>query len=589
MSINLDELNYLAKKHNYFMANNRMNICPNMKDNSLFLNKILRNKLSYSTDKDIKYKEIHKPKNVFFLKKLNNIDYDNNINNNKESIIIKVNQNNSNFNNNRYSRKNYYTLKVNTENPNIKKSISPYDYNSKSKLKNDSIEDNYSCNKTTIKNQKGFSSMTGIFSQYPHTLSTSNLINTDNDMVVLNHKGKKIFNRSISSFNSIDKNLHENKNKGSELYRNTEELKRKKEEIYQKKMKRESSALKREIYKREMDKDIKDEKLNIDINSKNNSINNKSKSKNKYNSVKGNIIEFNDNNELKCGINQNNDILNNIPVNINFSNIKKRNKNSLDKATQTNSMISRISKYKINRNNFTSLKKINTKSSNNNSIKISPINNNYNIIYSKKNLNNNNIFLSIEKENTPSKNINNNNNSNINNRIKENLDYLRKLKTSGSFKNKNNYFSNQLYTPEKHNIPYHFSSSKKRFIEDYITEPPIIYSNDKKLTIKVHTLQNINEYFFGKKMTKDKLRIQRALQIIIGKDNKKNGNYFKNKNIYIKVKSLKNLSTIKEEEKIQKNYKPNLIKKEQKNEKMENYTFKKNTRMKYLKNTNQKK
>ena len=585
MSINLDELNYLAKKHNYFMANNRMNICPNMKDNSLFLNKILRNKLSYSTDKDIKYKEIHKPKNVFFLKKLNNIDYDNNINNNKESIIIKVNQNNSNFNNNRYSRKNYY----NTENPNIKKSISPYDYNSKSKLKNDSIEDNYSCNKTTIKNQKGFSSMTGIFSQYPHTLSTSNLINTDNDMVVLNHKGKKIFNRNISSFNSIDKNLHENKNKGSELYRNTEELKRKKEEIYQKKMKRESSALKREIYKREMDKDIKDEKLNIDINSKNNSINNKSKSKNKYNSVKGNIIEFNDNNELKCGINQNNDILNNIPVNINFSNIKKRNKNSLDKATQTNSMISRISKYKINRNNFTSLKKINTKSSNNNSIKISPINNNYNIIYSKKNLNNNNIFLSIEKENTPSKNINNNNNSNINNRIKENLDYLRKLKTSGSFKNKNNYFSNQLYTPEKHNIPYHFSSSKKRFIEDYITEPPIIYSNDKKLTIKVHTLQNINEYFFGKKMTKDKLRIQRALQIIIGKDNKKNGNYFKNKNIYIKVKSLKNLSTIKEEEKIQKNYKPNLIKKEQKNEKMENYTFKKNTRMKYLKNTNQKK
>ena len=588
MSINLEELNYLAKKHKYFKANNRMNICPNMRENSLFLNKILRDKLSYSTDKDIKYKENHKPKKVLFFKKMKYTEFDNN---NNEPIIIKVNQNNSNINNNRYNRINYY----NTDNSKIKNSISPYNYNSRTKLNNDSIEDNYSCNKTSIKNQLGYSSLTGTFSQYPHILSTSNINNTDNDMVVLNHKGKRIFNKSVSAFNSIDKNQYEI-NRESELYRNTEELKRKKEEIYQKKMKRESSALIREIYKREIDKDIKGEKLNIDMNSRNNSINNKSKSKNKYNSLKINKTEFNDNNRLNSELNQNNDILNNIPVNINFSNIKRRNKNLLDKGTQTNNMISRINKYKINRNNnFTSLKKLNSNISNNNDIKLNSIKktNNYNIIYSKKNLNSNNAVLSIDKDkdNTPSKNANNtnnSNNSNVNNRIKDNLDYLRKLKTCGSFKKKNNTYSNQLYTSEKHNIPYRFRSSKKKFFED-INEPPTIYSDDKRLTIKVHTLRNINEYFLGKRMTKDKLRIQRALQIIIGKENRKNGNYFKNKNIYIKVKSIKNLPTIKEEEKIyNNNIKSKINKKEQKNEKIERYSFQNNARMKYLKHTNKK-
>ena len=36
-------------------------------------------------------------------------------------------------------------------------------------------------------------------------------------------------------------------------------------------------------------------------------------------------------------------------------------------------------------------------------------------------------------------------------------------------------------------------TSKKKFCEDYIQDAPTIFSKDKKISIRIHTLQNLNE------------------------------------------------------------------------------------------------
>ena len=257
------------------------------------------------------------------------------------------------------------------------------------------------------------------------------------------------------------------------------------------------------------------------------------------------------------------------------------NKNSIFDSIQSNDATKiRINKYKINRNNINNtihLKGINTNLNEKNVNQRNMDNIKYNS-NSTTNFKTNNIYLSQDVEHSPPKIIRS---ININHKIKENLNYLRKRKVP--FQNMNYTFNKTISSIDKHNNPYSFSISNKKFIEDYTYEPPIIFSEDKKVSIKVHTLQNMNELFLGKKMTREKLRLQRIISLFFEKDNKKKFNYFRN-NVPKKIDEYKSIPSKKKEEKFLSNqFKSNLIKKESEIEQKEKSLFqKKNYKMKYI-------
>ena len=116
-------------------------------------------------------------------------------------------------------------------------------------------------------------------------------------------------------------------------------------------------------------------------------------------------------------------------------------------------------------------------------------------LYSKKKFKTNNIFFSKNIKNN--KNIINNNNNQVNQRIKENLEYFRK-------KNKINNNNNiNIYSPE--------TLKHKKFVEDYNPNiSQIIYSNDRKISIKMNVLKDKNETFEKKeKNINKKKKIQK--------------------------------------------------------------------------------
>ena len=563
-SLDLHEFNILSKKHNYFLTNNRKHGFPSIKENSIFLQKILLNKSSNSNDKIIEYKG-NKPKKIIRFEKK-----ETKLKNDKPSLI-KVKRNpyttNKIYNNQKYQINLYNKESIHT--------ISPYKNNSKSISNNDSTEE--IIYKIPINLQYKLSNTPNLYKPPPGIFSNSNINDSENEMTILNHKGKKIFNRNNILFTPIKK---ENRTKITELYRNSEELSKIKEKVYERKIKRESSAIKRELLRKEKEKNLKNEKLNNVIESINNSINNE-KSKNKYINRVKNIKQNNINsNNIKLGYktNENNQ---NILYNKNSSNMNIFNKNSIFDSIQSNDATKiRINKYKINRNNINNtihLKGINTNLNEKNVNQRNMDNIKYNS-NSTTNFKTNNIYLSQDVEHSPPKIIRS---ININHKIKENLNYLRKRKVP--FQNMNYTFNKTISSIDKHNNPYSFSISNKKFIEDYTYEPPIIFSEDKKVSIKVHTLQNMNEIFLGKKMTREKLRLQRIISLFFEKDNKKKFNYFRN-NVPKKIDEYKSIPSKKKEEKFLSNqFKSNLIKKESEIEQKEKSIFqKKNYKIKYI-------
>ena len=349
-------------------------------------------------------------------------------------------------------------------------------------------------------------------SKSPNIGRNISINNEFNDEVkVLNIGGKKIF--ASNSFNGFRDNYTQNnntpiKNENSELFRNYDELKKKKDEIYRRKMKRDSSAYGKQLLKLEKDKEIKEQRINND---KLRIIPLKKKLITRYNSKEK--IKNNRSNE----INNNND-----------NKIKSHNIIVLQKSKN---------------------------------------------LYNKKNFKTNNIFISKNTKNKDKEisNTNINNNNHINQKIKQNLEYLRVKKNKSRTKNNNNSEQiNNINNINNIKIFNGFKSRNKKFMEDYnpsITQ--MIYSNDKKISIKIHVIKDINVSFPKEKQIEDNkkyLKIQKLNSICYPCFKNKNldNEKIKNKKLVRRIKNMNvdKLSSIKEEEEKSKpEYKINDIKK----------------------------
>ena len=255
-NLNLHEFNVLSKKHNYFFTNNRKNGFPNLTENSKILKKILVNKNSHSNDKILEFRRDEPKKIIRYPNKNRQI-----IINEQSPLEVKINPYTSNK---AYNNKNYHINTYNnTENTPI---ISPNKYNSRLISNNDSVEEMYY--KAPINIQNNIKKNPSTYNRHSNYLSYSNINDLENEMTILKHKGKKMFQRNNIFFTP---NKKENRIKVTELYRNSEELNKKRDSIYQRKIKRESSSIKREILKRAKDKDLKNEQLNSIIKSANSS------------------------------------------------------------------------------------------------------------------------------------------------------------------------------------------------------------------------------------------------------------------------------------------------------------------------------
>jgi hypothetical protein len=175
---------------------------------------------------------------------------------------------------------------------------------------------------------------------------------------------------------------------------------------------------------------------------------------------------------------------------------------------------------------------------------------NNNLLYSKKNLNQNIIKVKKNGENSEPR-------KNVNFKIKENLEFLRKSKDSEQKSNMNQINRIDVTNKNRDNSPYRFVKPKKNYIEDFNHKSPILYSKDKKVSIRVNTLTDMNETFLGRKMAKEKLKMQRVISIFFNnnkielKNIKRKDNIELKKNRKIHNKNsvkFKNLSSIKEEE-----------------------------------------
>ena len=347
---------------------------------------------------------------------------------------------------------------------------------------------------------------TNRLSKSPNIGGNLNLNNVLNDEIkVLNFGGKKIF--ASNSFNGLRSTTNTNtpmKSENSELFRNYDELKKKKDEIFRRKMKRDSSTYGKELLKLEKDKDIKEQSIN-------------------------------------------NDKLRIIPL-------KKRILTRYNsKENIQNNKLDEISNNNINNN----------KNKSHNIIVLQKSKN----LYSKKKFKTNNIFIS---KNTKNKDLLNtiNNTGQINQKIKDNLEYLR-IKNNKSRTIINNPEENDNNIININNLRENRTRNKK-FVEDYNPNiSQIIYSNDRKISIKIHVLKDINVSFPKEKQSKDNkknLKIQKLNSLCYPflKNKNLDNEKIKNKKLVRRIKNMNvdKLSSIKEEEEKSKpEYKINDIKK----------------------------
>jgi hypothetical protein len=205
-----------------------------------------------------------------------------------------------------------------------------------------------------------------------------------------------------------------------------------------------------------------------------------------------------------------------------------------------------------------------------------------NNLYSKESEEENNNLFSSQKN--PKKNIikikKNTENSkpkkHANFKIKENIEFLRESQDSKHKSNMNQIKKIDITNKNRDYSPNRFVKPKKKFIEDFNPKNPIIYSKDKKVSIRVNTLTDMNETFLGRKMAKEKLKMQRVISIFFNnnkielKNIKRKDNIELKKNRKIHNKNsvrFKNLSSIKEEEeKAKPETKPHKIEEEKKSD-----------------------
>ena len=549
-SSELREFNQLSKRHNYFMTSNRTNGFPSIKENSIFLKTILANHMSKSTDKNQKHNfNSRKPKRYVKLNKQENLFYNNM---NKSSLsFYKKNQNlyNSIFN------KMYQIHK----NENIKNEIYNSTRNTITRSEQNLIIkvnknlNNHNYYKERFQFFQKLSTPPKIKNKRKINFSYSNTVDSDNDILVLSFHGKKMFtsnsfykinNKSLSISPRKKYNKSNNNKIGSELYRNYEELMKKKEEIYKRKIKH-SSNLKKEFYKKEKDKEIKEQKINLKIKTFFN-INSKSEKRMKFIPITKKIINYERNIENR---NKSKDKKRNIQINsINPSFMENDKRNFLTKSLSTKNK-EVITIFHNNNKERNSSKDMNYNIVRENERKFITNNDNddskNNTLYPNKSFKINNIYIS--KYSYPGRktyNINDRENSEL---IKGSYEILNQDNEYNSFYQSK--YNNKTYLVERHNNPYNFIYPRKKFVEDYKSKYPIlIYSNDKKVILRIQILKDINETFFGKRKTKEKLRMQRVINIYFDNDINSNLSFIKKRRKLKDLKILNNLFSIEEED-----------------------------------------
>ena len=332
----------------------------------------------------------------------------------------------------------------------------------------------------------------------------------ETDRYVLNYNGKKIF--ATFSFNqSNNKTISPRRNNDTELFRNYSKLKLKKEEIYNRKIKKDSSAERKELWTIEKEKELKDQNLTILSQEKKNRAQYAKKVKK---IPSGNKRIFETQNCIKKG---------------NHISLKKKDINSFTLTQDDDDTLRSLSK-----NTFESTNKSKTKnkslsfSSNNTS------NNNKNSCTIERTINdvsiNDKLKYNIYSQNFNDKIL-----------VNRNINYERKELSN---KNLNGYKKQKFIDIPK------FIESKKKFVEDEIKESMII-TDDKRLTIKIHCIHNLNQLFLLKRK-KRKFKIQKVMNILLSSQKNFYLNYLCNNQLPNKIRSFKNynsLSSIKEEEK----------------------------------------
>ena len=189
-NFDLHEFNILSKRHNYFMTNNRINGFPVLNESSVFLQKILSQRASNSSEK---------------IKTTKNKSYKNN---------FELSRNNSNIR--IFKSPNITPNYINTFQDNNNEYIKPKNYR---KINDNIISPERNINIMTLKNRlntptyyKVPINLTNRLSKSPDLKGTFDIQNRLNDEVkVLNFGGKKIF--TTNSFNGLSNcNISNNNN-----------------------------------------------------------------------------------------------------------------------------------------------------------------------------------------------------------------------------------------------------------------------------------------------------------------------------------------------------------------------------------------
>ena len=329
---------------------------------------------------------------------------------------------------------------------------------------------------------------------------------TEPNKYILNINGQKIF--STPSFTSLTarNRVLSSSRLDSELYRNYHELKLKEEEISKRKNKKnkDNNSHEQKIRK---DKRIDEKVLNIIYSNRNKDkkIFQNGKKDFKINVIKNNFIYNNKHskNEIPLRTVQDNKTRNKVNKNLLFFKGKKStdnikvNSNIIDKKLTENINSNRYNNY-TNNNCFSKNIYFSQKTS-------------FNNINTKKQLSSNNIL----------KNRNNN------------IIIPKQIKINGKIQTSDRFFV------------------KKKFVEDHLSNS-ISFTEDQKLTVKIHCLHNCNQIFHKNIKTRQKLKIQKIMNIFLSKNIGLYLDYLINNNISIidfkKTKNEKFLSSINEEE-----------------------------------------
>ena len=495
----LHKINSFRENHKLNLINEYKNSLLSLNKNSIFMRKVIESKekerksrkktFEINTAKDICNYENVNAEDRFTYNNVSKFTYLQNNNIKTESSISKERENTK--------------MTENVLNEYIKNSsiISSRNKKFKNQIKEKSsfpINDSYK----TIISSINFKN---------DSFSNRNKSGCETDRYVLNYNGKKIF--ATFSFNeSNNKTICPRRNNDTELFRNYSKLKLKKEEIYNRKIKKDSSAERKELWTIEKEKELKDQNLAI--------LSKEKKNRAQYaKKVKkiplGNKRIFESQNCIKKG---------------NQISLRKKDINSFTLTQDDEDTLKSLSKNTIESTNKSKTKNKSLSFSSNNTS-----NNNTNSYAIEKMINaisiNNKLKYNLYSQNFNDKIL-----------VNQNINYERKELSNS--KDLNIYKIHKLIDMPK------FIESKKKFVEDELKESMIV-TNDKRLTIKIHCIHNLNQLFLLRRKKRN-FKIQKVMNILLSSEKKFYLNYLWNNQIPNKMRSFKNynsLSSIKEEEK----------------------------------------